>query len=72
MIRFDAKALYEALDAQRVARGLSWKQVAEETGVSVATLTRTRLGGRLEVDGTLAMVTWLDRTIESFTRETRR
>ena len=72
MIRFDAKALYEALDAQRVARGLSWKQVAEETGVSVATLTRTRLGGRLEVDGTLAMVAWLDRTIESFTRETRR
>jgi len=71
MIRFDSKALYRALDAQRAERGLSWKDVAAETGVSVSTLTRTRLGGRLEVDGTLAMVSWLGRTMESFTRESR-
>jgi len=65
--RFDARALYAALDAQRRARGMSWQQVAVETGVSATTLTRTKQGGRLEVDGTLAMVRWLGRTIESFT-----
>jgi transcriptional regulator with XRE-family HTH domain len=66
--RFNARALYAALDEKRRSRGMSWQQVAEETGVSASTLTRTRQGGRLEVDGTLAMVRWLGRTIESFTR----
>jgi len=65
--RFDARALYDALDDQRRSRAMSWQQVAEETGVSSSTLTRTRHGGRMEVDGTLAMVRWLGRTIESFT-----
>jgi len=65
--RFNAKALYAALDAQRVARGMSWSEVAREVGVSAATMTRTRLGGRMEADGKLAMVRWLDRTVESFT-----
>jgi transcriptional regulator with XRE-family HTH domain len=72
MIRFDSGALYQALDERRVALGLSWKQVAAETGVSVTTLTRARLGGRMEVDGVLAMVSWLGRTVESFAREARR
>jgi len=30
-------------------------------------LTRTKAGGRLEVDGMLNMVRWLSRTVESFT-----
>jgi DNA-binding phage protein len=66
--RFDAQALYAALDAQRCERGMSWRQVALEAGVSASTLTRTKQGGRLEVDGMLAMVRWLGRTVESFTR----
>ncbi len=65
--RFNAAALYEALDQQRRTRGMSWSQVAKEIGVSVPTLTRTRLAGRMEVDGMLAMVRWLGRTVESFT-----
>jgi len=72
MVRFDARALYEALDAQRAARGLTWADVARETGVAVATLKRTADGGRLEVDGMLAMVTWLGRSVESFTRKSPR
>jgi transcriptional regulator with XRE-family HTH domain len=67
--RFDAKALYEALDGKRQERGLSWPQVAAEVGVSASTLTRTRLGGRMEVDGMLAMVRWLGVPVETFTRE---
>ena len=66
--RFDARALYAALDSQRCLRGMSWRQVALEVGVSTSTLTRTKQGGRLEVDGMLAMVRWLGRTVESFTR----
>jgi transcriptional regulator with XRE-family HTH domain len=64
--RFNARALFAALDAQRAARKMTWQQVAAETGVSTSTLTGTKRGGRLEVDGTLAMVRWLGRTIESF------
>ena len=66
--RFDPVALYAALDEQSRSRGMSRRRVAAEIGVSVATITRTKLGGRMEVDGMLAMVHWLGRTAESFTR----
>lgn len=72
VLRFDSKALYVALDAQRVQRGMTWTQVAAVTGVSAATLTRTRAGGRLEVDGMLAMVRWLGVPVETFVRESKR
>lgn len=69
MVRFDPQALFRALDAQRTSRGLTWTEVARQTGVSVATMTRTRTGGRLEVDGMLAMVRWLGVPVETFVRE---
>ena len=69
MVRFDAKALYEVLNERRSERGLTWQQVAAEIGVSAATLTRTRSGGRMEVDGMLAMVRWLGVPVETFVRE---
>jgi len=59
MVRFDTKALYAALDARRQERGLTWKDVAAEIGVAETTIRRTREGGRMEVDGMLAMVNWL-------------
>ena len=68
MRRFDAKALYAALIAQRAARHMTWAQVAAETGVSSATLRRAQRGGRMEVDGMLAMVSWLGRPVEAFVR----
>ena len=69
MQRFDTIALYKALDAERQARGLSWTQLSRDIGVSAATMQRLKHGGRLEVDGALAMVGWLRRTVESFTRQ---
>jgi len=69
MVRFDAKAMYEVLNERRSERGLTWQQVAAEIGVSAATLTRTRSGGRMEVDGMLAMVRWLGVPVETFVRE---
>lgn len=64
--RFNAIALFEAMDAQRRSRGMSWAQVGAEIGVSSSTLTRTKRGGRMEVDGMVAMVRWVGRTVESF------
>ena len=66
MRRFDAAALYAAMDSQRLARCMSWAEVSREIGVSASTITRTRKGGRMEVDGMLAMVGWLNEQVESF------
>lgn len=66
--RFDPPALYAALDAERTRRGLSWRQLAEQTGVAEGTLRRTRRPGRFEADGVLAMAQWLGRPVEDFTR----
>jgi len=51
MRRLDSAALYAALDRQRATCGLTWADLARETGVSVATIRRTEQGGRMEVDG---------------------
>ena len=72
MKRFDPPALYAALDAQRRSREMSWREVAAEIGVSVATIARTQDGGRMEVDGMLAMVGWLGVPVETFVREAAR
>lgn len=69
MKRFDSKALYLALDQKRRSLDWSWRQVASELGVSVPTITRTEKGGRMEVDGMLAMVAWLGVPVETFVRE---
>ena len=72
MKRFDARALYAALDKRRGECGLTWAQVASEVGVNSATIQRTRTGGRMEVDGMLAMVSWLGLPVEAFVRDTSR
>jgi transcriptional regulator with XRE-family HTH domain len=69
MPRFDTAALYHALEQQRIERNMTWRQLADEVGVSVATITRTRSGGRMEVDGMLALVRWLGVPVETFVRE---
>lgn len=72
MKRFDARALHQALDEQRKRRGLSWAELSNEIGVSASTLRRTKDGGRMEVDGMIAMVYWLGEKVETFVRETPR
>jgi len=72
MRRFDAAALFAALDQRRRERRLTWSDVAAETGVSVATMKRTKDGGRTEVDGMLALVGWLGVQVETFVRESER
>src|ERR1700691_3948129 len=76
--------LYEALEAQRVARGLSWQQVADEIwGLSKDLNDRrhdhpispSTLKGMRERDATscqhaLFMLRWLGRSPESFLQGT--
>jgi transcriptional regulator with XRE-family HTH domain len=68
-MRLDALALFQALDRQRIARRLTWDRVAQDIGVSAATLKRTQRGGRMEVVGMLAMVSWLGVPVETFVHE---
>ncbi len=69
ILRFDAAALYAALDAQRLERALTWKQVASEIGgISAATLTQLAKGGRTGFPHVMRMTRWLGRPAAHFTR----
>ena len=45
--------------------------VSREIMVSSSTLRHTKKGGRMEVDGMIAMVDWLGEKVESFVKETQ-
>jgi len=71
---FDLVRLYEALDQQRRARGLTWAAArlqmngSSRGGPSISTSAITGLTTRrsAEGDGVLQMIQWLGRTPESF------
>lgn len=65
---FDTVAFYKALDAQRVARKLTWKQVAAESKVAASTLTRMAQGRRPDVDGLAALSAWSGLKADDFVR----
>ena len=65
---FDGGAFYEALDAARQERQLTWKQVATESGVSASTLTRMAQGRRPDVDGLAALTAWSGLKADDFVR----
>lgn len=49
---------------------MTWTEISKEIHVSASTIQRTKLGGRMEVDGMIAMVDWLGVPVETFIRET--
>jgi transcriptional regulator with XRE-family HTH domain len=77
---FDALALFEAIEAQRIQRGLSWRQVADEIWdqsavlnrerqdhpISPSTLTGIARRGDCTCQHALFFLRWLGRTPESF------
>jgi len=65
---FDSDAFYAALDGVRRARGLNWKQVAAESGVSASTLTRMAQGKRPDVDGLAALTAWSGLDADDYVR----
>jgi len=66
---FDAAGFYEALDATRQARDLTWRQVAQQSGVSASTLTRMAQGKRPDVDSLAALSAWSRLQVEDFIRQ---
>ena len=66
-LTFDPQALYEAIDAQRRERGMTWKELAIELCVSTSTIKgMTKRQWGIELDGVMGMTRWLVRTVESF------
>jgi transcriptional regulator with XRE-family HTH domain len=65
---FDNEAFFAALDAERIGRGMHWRAVANEAGVSASTLTRIGQGRRPDVDSFAALASWAGLDPEQFFR----
>jgi len=74
---FELRALYEAIDARRRERGLSWSAATREINgyfqdipgskpIATSTIKALRDKAIAEADGVLQMLIWLERTPESF------
>lgn len=66
--QFDASGFYEALDATRQSRRMTWKDVAAAAGVSASTLTRMAQGKRPDVDSLAALTAWSGLQADAFIR----
>jgi transcriptional regulator with XRE-family HTH domain len=64
--RINVRGLYTALDAERTTRGLSWRQLAKEIGVSPSLLSRLGNNLRPDADGFATLVRWLNMPAEQF------
>lgn len=62
----DVRALHAALDKAREAKGLSWRQLAKELGVSASTISRMANNLKPDVTAFAAMTTWLRLPAEAF------
>jgi transcriptional regulator with XRE-family HTH domain len=63
---FDVEAFYAALNATRLSRQMTWKDVAEKSGIAASTLSRMGQGARPDVDGLAALLKWSKLRAEMF------
>ncbi len=73
VLRFDTKALFEAVDKKRRAKDLSWQEAAVQIGtvkVDAGMLLRLVKTGRIDVYAMLGIVAWLREKTTKFTRLT--
>lgn len=63
---FDNEGFYAALNAVRLSRQMTWKDVAAETGVNASTLSRIGQGSNPDVDGLAALLKWSKLKAEDF------
>lgn len=64
--QFDVSALHAALDSERIAHNLTWKDVSAQSGISASTLTRLSQGRRPDVDSLAALTSWLGISADQF------
>jgi transcriptional regulator with XRE-family HTH domain len=65
---FDTEAFYAALNAARLSRQKTWKDVAQEAGVAASTLSRMGQGAKPDVNGLAALLKWSNLKAEMFIR----
>lgn len=63
---FDFNAFFEALDSVRENKRVSWKQVAEDVGMSASSLTRLQQGKRVDVDAVGSLSQWADLDVNDY------
>jgi len=69
ILRWDARALYAAVQEQKENRKLSWPEVADEIGgCTPGILTHLAKGGRVGFPRVMRIVLWLGRPAASFMR----
>jgi transcriptional regulator with XRE-family HTH domain len=68
---FDSRAFFAALDAERSSRHLTWKDVAQQAGISASTLSRMSQGRRPDVDGLATLLAWSGLDVAAFIRSSQ-
>jgi hypothetical protein len=69
ILRFDTKAIHAALDDERRARGLAWRQVAAELpGFKEGMLTNLATGPAIGFPRVMRITQWLGRPAAEFVR----
>ena len=64
----DLEALYDALNAERSERGMSWRELGKQIGTSASTFTRLAQGRGTDADTFASLVAWLGMSADSFVR----
>ena len=62
----DVAALHASLDRARVQKGMSWRELARELGLSPSTMSRLQNKKSPDVNAFMTMVRWLNMDAESF------
>ncbi len=70
ILRFDTRALYAALDAERRRRGLGWNALAQELpGFTESMLTNLSTGPLIGFPRVMVLTQWLHRPAADFVRD---
>lgn len=68
ILRLAARALYDALDAERATREMTWTQVGAASGVAAGRIAQLARGRRVELGVALRLAAWLDERLARFVR----
>lgn len=69
ILRFDTRAIYDALQEERLKRGLTWQQVAHELpGFTPSMLTNLASGPLIGFPRVMTLTQWLNRPAATFVR----
>lgn len=60
--RLDVEALYLRLDKKRRSERLSWRDIANDTGISPSSFSRISRGDGPSTDALVTLMAWLDLT----------